>query len=116
MAWRNVQRNDQAVAGDMYCNSGMIVTNPLGGYIEPRTFKDQYNQILKLAGLGHFTFHALRHTFATRCVEIGFDTKSLSEILGHSDINTTLSVYVHPSLQQKKVQMERLTPHMLRDE
>lgn len=85
-------------------------------HTEPHQFYIRYQRYLEQHGIENYTFHALRHTFATRCVEIGFDTKSLSEILGHSDINTTLSVYVHPSLQQKKVQMERLTPHMLRDE
>lgn len=83
-------------------------------YTEPHQFYIRYQKYLKQHGIENYTFHALRHTFATRCVEIGFDTKSLSEILGHSDINTTLSVYVHPSLQQKKVQMERLTPCILK--
>ena len=70
----------------------------------------QYKRFLEENDMDDHTFHELRHTFATRCVELGFDTKSLSEILGHSSITTTLSVYVHPSLQQKKLQMERLTP------
>jgi len=52
--------------------------------------------------MANHTFHALRHTFATRCVELGFDAKSLSEILGHSNVITTLKFYVHPTLQQKK--------------
>ncbi|MCC2240424.1 tyrosine-type recombinase/integrase [Fusicatenibacter sp. CLA-AA-H213] len=47
-------------------------------------------------------FHALRHTFATRCVELGFDVKSLSEILGHATINITMNRYVHPTLEMKK--------------
>ena len=50
----------------------------------------------------------MRHTFATRCVENGFDAKSLSEILGHANVNTTLQRYVHPSLEQKKEQMNML--------
>ena len=58
--------------------------------------------------LDAYTFHALRHTFATRCVEIGFDTKSLSEILGHANVSTTLAVYVHPTLEQKRSQIEQL--------
>lgn len=79
-------------------------------YTEPHQFYIRYQKYLKRHGIENYSFHALRHTFATRCVEMGFDTKSLSEILGHSNINTTLSVYVHPSIQQKKTQMERLTP------
>ena len=53
--------------------------------------------------------HALRHTFATRCVELGFDVKSLSEILGHATINITMNRYVHPTLEMKKNNMEKLS-------
>lgn len=79
-------------------------------YTEPHQFYVRYQKYLEKHAYGKYTFHALRHTFATRCVELGFDVKSLSEILGHADVTTTLSVYVHPSMQQKKSQMERLTP------
>lgn len=75
---------------------------------EPRCCLYEYKRILKKAGLEQFTFHTLRHTFATRCVENGFDIKSLSEILGHSSVNTTLQRYVHPSLELKKAQMDKL--------
>lgn len=77
-------------------------------YLEPRVCLDKYKHILNQAGLHSFTFHSLRHTFATRCVESGFDIKSLSEILGHANINTTLQRYVHPSIETKKQQMDRL--------
>lgn len=53
-------------------------------------------------------YHALRHTFATRCIEEGFDMKSLSEILGHSSINITMNRYVHPSMEQKRKNMLKL--------
>lgn len=75
---------------------------------EPHSFYLRYKRWLRENGLGDFTFHALRHTFATRCVAAGFDTKSLSEILGHSNISTTLAIYVHPSMAQKREQMEKL--------
>lgn len=77
---------------------------------EPHQYYVRYQKFLKQIHMEGHTFHALRHTFATRCVELGFDTKSLAEIMGHSNISTTLSIYVHPTLQQKKLQMERLTP------
>lgn len=76
--------------------------------MEPRICLCKYKQILEKAGLESFTFHTLRHTFATRCIESGFDAKSLSEILGHANVNTTLRNYVHPSIELKKRQMERL--------
>lgn len=77
-------------------------------YVEPRLCLKQYKQVLEQAGLPSFTFHALRHTFATRCVENGFEIKALSEILGHSNVSTTLQRYVHPSIECKREQMERL--------
>ncbi len=78
--------------------------------IEPSVLYSRYKKIMRAHDMDEYTFHALRHTFATRCVEAGFDTKSLAEILGHRSIATTLSVYVHPSLAQKRKQMDKLGP------
>ena len=66
--------------------------------------------LIKECGLAKTNFHALRHTFATRCVETGFDIKSLSDILGHSDVKTTLNRYVHSTMNQKKKNMDLLMP------
>ena len=75
---------------------------------EPRCYYAFYKRYMKSLHLGQYNFHALRHTFATRCVEQGFDIKSLSEILGHSDVKVTLTRYVHPTMEMKREQMERL--------
>ena len=64
--------------------------------------------MLEKAGVARINYHALRHTFATNCVALGFDCKTLSEILGHSNVSITLNRYVHPTLSQKKGQMEYL--------
>lgn len=93
--WKSVQIQDSQIAGSAYTDTGYIVTNPLGNYIEPRTFKDYYNEIIKSANLGHFTFHALRHTFASRAMEQGMDSKTLSTILGHYSVSFTLDTYAH---------------------
>lgn len=77
-------------------------------FMEPRIYLRKYKEILTEAGLGDYTFHCLRHTFATRCVENGFDVKALSEILGHANVSTTLQRYVHPSMDSKREQIERL--------
>lgn len=77
-------------------------------FMEPRICLSNYKKVLRQAGLPDHTFHVLRHTFATRCVENDFDIKSLSEILGHANVSTTLQRYVHPSMELKKEQMERL--------
>ena len=93
--WKNVQIEEARIAGKDYQESGFIMTNPLGGFVEPRTFSDHYQKILDAAGLGHFTVHALRHTFASRAIEQGMDNKVLSTILGHSSVSFTLDRYVH---------------------
>jgi site-specific recombinase XerD len=51
----------------------------------------------------------LRHTFATRFIELGGDPKTLSELLGHASVEITLNKYVHPSLENKRLQMERFS-------
>lgn len=95
LGWKATQEQDRLDAGDRYENSGMVVTNPLGGYIEPRTFRDYYEQILTMSGLEHYTFHALRHTFATRAMEQGMDAKTLSMLLGHYSVSFTMDTYTH---------------------
>ncbi|MFR3411643.1 MAG: tyrosine-type recombinase/integrase [Coprococcus sp.] len=64
--------------------------------------KISLKKVLKSAGIADANFHALRHTFATRCIELGFDVKSLSEILGHATVNITMNRYVHPTYEMKK--------------
>ena len=104
--WKTVQKTDAMTAGDAYQNSGFLVTNPFGGYVEPRTFKDFYDEILNTSGLGHHTFHALRHTFATRAMEQGMDAKTLSILLGHYSVAFTLDTYTHVLDSQKHEEMK----------
>lgn len=61
--------------------------------MEPRTLQYRYRKLLERCGIRYRNFHALRHTYATRCMESGVDIKSLSELLGHADIRTTLQTY-----------------------
>ena len=69
---------------------------------EPRTFRSYYQKLIKKLGLPNLKFHGLRHSFATRCIESKCDYKTVSVILGHSNISTTLNLYVHPNMEQKK--------------
>ena len=93
--WRRVQSQDAVDYAEQYQASGFVLTNPMGGYMEPRTLKDYYNQMLNVSGIGHFTFHASRHTFATRAMERGMDAKTISAILGHASTSFTLDTYTH---------------------
>jgi len=69
---------------------------------EPKVMENRFKKYLRACRLPNVTFHTLRHTFATRCIELGVDAKTLSEILGHSSVNITLNRYVHSSMEQKK--------------
>lgn len=71
-------------------------------YLEPRTYRKYFNKVLKLLKIKEFNFHSLRHTFATNCISLGVDYKTVSELLGHANVNITLNLYVHPRLSQKK--------------
>ncbi len=77
--------------------------------VEPRTYEKKLVSYIEKAGnIEKRNFHALRHTFATNCIESGMDVKSLSEILGHSDVHTTLNKYVHPTTEAKRSHMYQL--------
>ena len=86
-----------------------MLTNDDNKFIEPRTLQNRFKKILKDILIADTNFHTLRHTFATRCIELGFDIKSLSEILGHATVNITMNRYVHPTLEMKKENMQKLS-------
>ena len=70
--------------------------------MEPRMLRAHFNKLLKSLDIQHFKFHTLRHTFATRCIEGHCDYKTISTILGHADVTTTLNLYVHPNMEEKR--------------
>ena len=70
--------------------------------LEPRTYREHYRRVLKNLGIKYRKFHILRHSFATRCIESNCDYKTLSALLGHTSIATTLNLYVHPNTAQKR--------------
>ncbi len=76
--------------------------------VEPRTMENRFAVILKNAGLPSVKFHSLRHMFATTAIEHGSDTKTVSEVLGHSSVKTTMDRYVHPSLERKRRCMDMI--------
>lgn len=75
---------------------------------EPRTYRNYYKRLLEKLDIPNIKFHALRHSFATRCIESNSDYKTVSVILGHSNISTTLNLYVHPNKEQKKKCIDKM--------
>ncbi len=89
--------------------TGFVLTGDENQYVEPRIMQNHLKRILKENSIESINYHTLRHTFATRCIEIGFDVKSLSEILGHANVSITMNKYVHPSMELKRENMQRLS-------
>ena len=75
--------------------------------MDPRRFYNLYKKYLEVLNF-NYTYHDLRHTFATRCVEIGIDPKTLMELMGHANILTTMNLYVHPTLSNKRYFIDKL--------
>ena len=88
--------------------NAFLLTGSETKFIEPRTLQDKIKKYSKACGIEDMHFHVLRHTFSTRCVEVGFEIKSLSEVLGHSSPRITLERYVHSSIEFKKQNMAKL--------
>lgn len=89
---------------DAFVLSGMACQ-----YVEPRTMQNRFQTYVKQSGIAAANYHALRHSFATRCIELSFDIKTLSTILGHSSVNITLNRYVHSSMELKKANMSKFS-------
>lgn len=80
-----------------------MFTTEVGGPIDPRNFLRKFYSVIKKAGTGHFNFHALRHTFATRLLELGEHPKVVQELLGDSQITVVLDTYSHvlPNIKEQ---------------
>lgn len=91
-----------------YESENYFLTGLNDKFIEPRNYQYTFKIILEKLNLPHYNFHILRHTFATDCINLNMDVKSLSKILGHSNVSITLNKYVHPSLEKIKIYLERI--------
>ena len=89
-------------------NSSFYVLTNSTAPTEPRTYRNYYKRLMKHLDIPALKFHGLRHSFATRCIESNCDYKTVSVLLGHSNISTTLNLYVHPNMEQKKRCVEQM--------
>lgn len=87
---------------------GYVLSTDKQRFCEPRLMQLKFAKMIKLLEIEKANFHALRHTFATRCIEAGVDAKTLSELLGHADVKTTLNKYVHSSFELKQRSIQQL--------
>lgn len=99
------------IAGMRVHSKSQYVISNTAKFISPRTYEYRYHRLLEQCGLESYNYHALRHTFATKCIIAGVDVKTLSEILGHSSVSITLNTYVHPSMKMKLNQIEKINAY-----
>lgn len=92
---------------EMRKDSGYVI-NRKGKFIETAVYSRRFDKLLEMAEISHMKFHSTRHTFAARALEVGMDVKTLSEILGHASVSTTLNLYGHSLPEHKRNEMERL--------
>lgn len=90
-----------------------LLTGKPDKFIEPRNLERKFKKYVELAKIEEINFHTLRHTFATLCIENGFEVKCLSEILGHSGAQITLDRYVHSSFRLKKESINRFSKSLI---
>ena len=93
-------------------NGGFYVLTNSAQPTEPRTYRNYYKRLMKDLNMPKLKFHGLRHSFATRCIESHCDYKTVSVLLGHSNISTTLNLYVHPNMEQKKRCVEQMFKYL----
>lgn len=103
------QEQSQRVGG----SCAFVVSRYRKDFIDPRTLQNYLKALLQDLGIWGASFHTLRHTFATRAIEVGMDIKSISEILGHADVTITLKKYVHSLPEHKRNQMNKLNDFIM---
>lgn len=103
------QSKERLFKGDLYMqDSNFVFTTPLGTPINQSNLRKVYNKLLTKAKLPKIKFHALRHTYATRLFEKDIQVKTVQELMGHSNINTTINIYTHVTKEVKNNAAEKL--------
>ncbi len=106
LKYKAIQDSEKEYAEDCYNDEDFVFSNEIGQPIEPKRYQTIFKEIVKEAGLKDVNFHQIRHGFATNGIALGVNTKVISEILGHSDITTTLNIYSHVMKEVKHEAME----------
>lgn len=106
------QNKYKKMFGTKYINNNMVFCREDGNYLDPETVLWKYKLLAKQAGIKQCTFHALRHTFASRALESEIPSKVVSTILGHSSVQFTLDIYTHILNNLKLDEINKIDKYM----
>jgi len=107
MEIKKIQEEQQSALEQNYHNDDFVCCKPNGEHLHPNYVSQSFSRAIKRIGAPHIRIHDLRHTFATNALEAGVDLKTVSDILGHSDISITANHYLHPSRENKRNAIEK---------
>jgi integrase len=107
MKVKSIQEQQKLALEHNYHNEDFVCCKSNGEHLHPNYVSQSFSRTIKRIGAPHIRIHDLRHTFATRALEAGVDLKTVSDILGHSDISITTNHYLHPSRENKRSAIEK---------
>lgn len=102
-----LQEQQKLALKDHYYNDGFVCCKPNGEHLHPNYVSQSFSRAINRIKAPHIRIHDLQHTFDTNALEAGVDLKTVSDILGHSDISITANHYLHPSLENKRSAIEK---------
>lgn len=102
------QKIEKVKAGPYYDDKGFIFSTDTGKPLDHRNLSQSYRKLLIKAQIPHHKFHALRHTFATKLFERRVPLKTVSTLLGHSNVAITANIYTHVIPKEKIDAVEKL--------
>lgn len=103
-----IQNKEKVDAKDIYVDNNLVFPNEIGNPTDERNLTRSFKRILKKAGIEEKNFHSLRHTYATRLFEKEVALKTVSTLLGHSNIKITADIYTHVMPQEKIKAVEKI--------
>ncbi|GAC1592100.1 MAG: site-specific integrase [Ktedonobacteraceae bacterium] len=104
----NRQLEQKTALGTDWVEHDLVFTNAKGYFYGPDTLRTRFYRLLKAVGLPRMHFHDLRHSAATILLSMGVPPNMVQELLGHSDISTTLGIYGHVLPSTRRETLNRL--------
>lgn len=100
------QNENRLKFGALYNNNNLVFTHKDGSFLDHYYFTNMVAKIKKETDID-FSMHSFRHTHATMLLQAGANMKDVQTRLGHSDISTTMNIYVQDTEESKKKALDK---------